>query len=139
DRRVSDGVRGVLHHPEFRALEGAWRGLWHLVRNTETDESLKIRVFDATRAELAADAGALVEKTAEQPYRDGTDPFGLLIGGYEFGTGDLGLLQNLARVGQVAHAPFVAAASPALLGLARFADLPEARELEALADGDALA
>src|SRR6187455_3257182 len=42
DRKLSEQVNKIIHHEEFKALEGAWRGLHHLVNNTETDEKLKI-------------------------------------------------------------------------------------------------
>jgi len=41
-----------MHHEEFQKLEGAWRGLHHLVNNTETDEMLKIRVLNISKKEL---------------------------------------------------------------------------------------
>jgi len=46
DRKLTEQVNLVLHHPDFQALESAWRGLHFLVNNTETDENLKIRVFN---------------------------------------------------------------------------------------------
>jgi len=41
-----------MHHEDFQKLEGAWRGLYHLVSNTETDEMLKIRVINITKNDL---------------------------------------------------------------------------------------
>jgi type VI secretion system protein ImpC len=43
----------VLHHPEFQAMEASWRGLHFMVRNTDTDPMLKIRLIDISRHELA--------------------------------------------------------------------------------------
>lgn len=143
DQKLGDGVRAVLHHPDFRALEATWRGLWYLVRNTETGPLLIIQVFDATQAELSRDlssgASSVYEKTAIQPIRDGGHPFGLLVGGYEFGPAGVGLLQHLARLGQAAHAPFVAAAAPSLLGLKHVSQIPEAEDLETRVTTDNLA
>lgn len=42
DRKLSEQINQILHHADFQKLEGAWRGLHHLVNNTETDEQLKI-------------------------------------------------------------------------------------------------
>src|SRR3954463_11363232 len=36
DRKLSEQVNLILHHPDFQQLEGAWRGLHYLVNNTET-------------------------------------------------------------------------------------------------------
>src|SRR3954470_23114147 len=45
DRKLSAQVNEILHHADFQSLEGSWRGLHHLVNNTETDNMLKIRVM----------------------------------------------------------------------------------------------
>ena len=52
DRKLSEQVNLVIHHAEFQKLEGAWRGLQHLVTNTEVDEMLKIRVMNISKKEL---------------------------------------------------------------------------------------
>ncbi|MFL6663082.1 MAG: type VI secretion system contractile sheath domain-containing protein, partial [Rhizobacter sp.] len=52
DRRLSQQVNAVLHHPDFQKLESAWRGLHYLVNNTETDEMLKIRVMNISKLDL---------------------------------------------------------------------------------------
>src|SRR3972149_3887331 len=52
DRKLSDQVNQIMHHEEFQKLEGAWRGLHYLVNNTETDDQLKIKVMNVSKAEL---------------------------------------------------------------------------------------
>jgi len=52
DKRMSKQIDLIMHHEEFRKLEGAWRGLHHLVNNTETDETLKIRVMNVSKKDL---------------------------------------------------------------------------------------
>ena len=52
DRKLAEQVNMIIHHEEFRKLEGTWRGLYHLVSNTETDEMLKIRVLNVSKQEL---------------------------------------------------------------------------------------
>ena len=39
DKKLSDQVNQILHHPDFQQMEAAWRGLHYLVNNTEVDES----------------------------------------------------------------------------------------------------
>ena len=53
DKKLSEQVNLILHHPEFQKLEGAWRGLHYMVNNTETDQHLKIRVMDMPKSDLA--------------------------------------------------------------------------------------
>src|SRR6516165_7000383 len=38
DRKLSEQINLIIHHEDYRKLEGSWRGLQHLVTNTETDE-----------------------------------------------------------------------------------------------------
>src|SRR6516165_1719330 len=52
DRKLSEQVNLIIHHEDFKKLEGTWRGLYHLVSNTETDEMLKIRVLNVSKQEL---------------------------------------------------------------------------------------
>ena len=52
DRKMSEQINLILHHPEFQQLESAWRGLHYLVNNTEMDEMLKIRVMNIGKKEL---------------------------------------------------------------------------------------
>jgi type VI secretion system protein ImpC len=54
DKRLSEQISKIMHHEDFKSLEGTWRGLAHLVNNTETDESLKIRVLNVSKKEVAA-------------------------------------------------------------------------------------
>ena len=52
DRKLSEQINLILHHPEYQQLESAWRGLHYLVNNTETDEMLKIRVLNISKKDL---------------------------------------------------------------------------------------
>ena len=51
DRKLTEQVNKILHHPEFQELESAWRGLWYLVGNTSTGSDLKIRVMNISKEE----------------------------------------------------------------------------------------
>ena len=52
DAKLTEQINLIMHHDDFQQLEGAWRGLHHLVNNTETDEMLKIRVMNISKKEL---------------------------------------------------------------------------------------
>jgi type VI secretion system protein ImpC len=118
-------LRAVLHHPAFQALESAWRGLDFLVRRLDTDGNLKLYLLDWTRDELVADL-AVDDLSTTQAYRllvepalapAGGRPWAVLMGNYTFGSSDqdAALLERLAAIARQAGAPFVAAASPALV------------------------
>src|SRR2546430_7235883 len=53
DRKLSEQINLILHHEDFKALEGSWRGLHYLVNNTETGENLKIRVMNISKKEVS--------------------------------------------------------------------------------------
>ncbi len=52
DQKLTEQVNKIMHHEDFQQLESAWRGLSYMVNNTETDESLKIKVMSISKTEL---------------------------------------------------------------------------------------
>ncbi len=48
DKKLSEQVNQIIHHPDFQKLESAWRGLSYLVNNTQTSDTLKIRVLNVS-------------------------------------------------------------------------------------------
>jgi type VI secretion system protein ImpC len=52
DHKLTTQINLILHHEDFQQLESAWRGLDHLVSNTETDSMLKIRFMDVSKTEM---------------------------------------------------------------------------------------
>lgn len=140
DERINEQLNDVLHAPEFQKLEGSWRGLNDLVMNTETSSRLKLRLLNVSRAELEKDLNtavdfdqsALFKKVYEDEYGTfGGNPYSVLVGDFEFGPSapDVGLLQKISHVAASAHAPFIAAASPAMFFKDSFTDLPAPRDL----------
>lgn len=140
DRLLTAQLNAIMHAPEFQKLEGAWRGLHYLVMQSETSTMLKLRVLNISKKELAKDLekaaefdqSALFKKVYEEEYGTfGGAPYGALVGDYEFGRNpmDIGLLEKISNVAAAAHAPFLAAADPGLMGLESFTDLPNPRDL----------
>ncbi|MDQ7997123.1 MAG: type VI secretion system contractile sheath large subunit [Luteibacter sp.] len=142
DRKLSEQINHILHHPDFQKLEGAWRGLHHLVTNTETDPQLKIRVMNLSKNDLgrtlkrykgtAWDQSPIFKKVYEEEYGQlGGEPYGCLIGDYYFDHGpqDVELLRGMAQVAAASHAPFIAAAAPGLLGMDSWGELANPRDL----------
>lgn len=140
DRLISMQLNEIMHHPDLQKLEASWRGLSYLVHQSETGESLRIKVMNVTKKELLKDMekasefdqSNLFKKIYEEEFgMFGGAPFGVLIGDYEFASHpqDLALLEKTAEVAAAAHAPFVAAASSNLFNLERFTDLGVPRDL----------
>jgi type VI secretion system protein ImpC len=140
DKKLSAQLNEVIHHPDFQRLESTWRGLHYLVHQTETGEALKIRVLNVTKRELFKDLerapefdqSALFKKLYEEEYGQlGGEPYGMLVGDYEFGRSaeDVSLLKMISNVAAAAHAPFVAAASPKMFGFDTYTELAKPRDL----------
>ena len=142
DLKLTEQVNHVLHHPDFQQLEGSWRGLHHLVNNTETDEMLKIRFMSISKKELgktikrykgtAWDQSPLFKKIYEEEYGQlGGEPYGCLIGDYSFSHAapDVEILQGMAQIAAGAHAPFIAGADPACMQMDSWQELANPRDL----------
>ncbi|MBL8291575.1 MAG: type VI secretion system contractile sheath large subunit [Bryobacterales bacterium] len=130
-------LREVIHHPRFQALEATWRGLNYLVNQTESSEMLKIRILHATKDDLLPEEPDfrehhLFKKIYEEEFGIfGGEPFGLLVGAFEFDSSpdDLRILKRIASIAAAAHAPFAAAASPRILGLSSYLEAAGPQEL----------
>lgn len=142
DKKLSAQVNEIIHHPDFTELESAWRGLDYLVSHTETSESLKIRVLNVSKNDLSKsfkkfkgsswDQSPLFKKIYEDEYGTaGGEPFGALIGNYYFNQSapDIEVLKGMAQIAAAAHAPFIAAAAPAMFNLDSWQDLSKPRDL----------
>ncbi len=142
DAKMSEQVNKILHHAEFQQLESAWRGLHYLVNNTETDELLKIRVFNISKADVgktlkkfkgtAWDQSPLFKKIYEEEYGQfGGEPFGCLVGDYYFDhtPPDVEWLAEMAKVSAASHCPFLAASGPGLMQMESWQELANPRDL----------
>ncbi len=134
DKMISQQLDEIMHNEEFQKLEASWRGLKYLLDNTEVSTSLKIRVLNVSKRELLRD----LEKAPEfdqsalfrRVYNDGLgvfggQPIGALVGDFEFTNHpeDMELLKRVAQVAAAAHAPFLSAVGPEMLGLESFSDI----------------
>jgi type VI secretion system protein ImpC len=142
DKKLTEQVNLILHHEDFQKLEGTWRGLHHLVNNTETDEMLKIRVMNINKKELgktlkkfkgtAWDQSPIFKKVYEEEYGQfGGEPYGCLVGDYFFDNTppDVELLNGMSQVAASAHAPFIAGASPTVMQMDSWQELANPRDL----------
>src|SRR5437899_3035880 len=147
DRKLSGQLNEIMHHADFQRLEGTWRGLHYLVQQSETGEGLKIRVMNVNKRDLYKDLEKAVEfdqsatfkKVYEEEYGQlGGQPYGMLVGDYEFSRSaeDVSLLKMISHVAAQAHAPFVAGANPKLFNFERdFTELSAPRDLAKIFEG----
>ncbi|HEY1204453.1 MAG: type VI secretion system contractile sheath large subunit [Bryobacteraceae bacterium] len=145
DHLLSIQLNEILHHPSFQKLEGSWRGLRYLMDQSETSVMLKIRVLNCSKRELLRDLqrapefdqSAIFKKIYEEEFGIfGGDPFGAVVGDYEFTRHpeDIELLEKMSQVAAGAHAPFLTAAAPELMNLDTFTTLDQPRDLAKIFD-----
>lgn len=146
DKKLSNQLNEIMHAKNFQKLEGTWRGLSYLVHQSETGTTLKIRVLNASKSELAKDLEKAVEfdqstlfkKLYEEEYGQlGGEPYGMLVGDYEISRHpeDINFVKLMSNVAAAAHAPFIGAASPDMFNLNSFTDLPNPRDLSKIFQG----
>lgn len=142
DKKISAQINAVIHHEDFAKMESAWRGLSYLVNNTQTSESMKIRVMNISKKDLqkmmkkfkgtAWDQSPLFKKLYEEEYGTaGGEPYGAIIGDYYFNhtAPDIELLKGIAQIAAAAHAPFIAASDPSIMNLDSWQELANPRDL----------
>ncbi len=142
DKKLTEQVNKIIHHEDFQKLESAWRGLHYLVNNTETEEQLKIRVMNVSKADLgktlkrykgtAWDQSPFFKKLYEEEYGQfGGEPYGALVGDYHFDhtPPDVELLSEMSKLAASAHAPFITGASPSVMQMESWQELANPRDL----------
>ncbi len=113
----------ILHHPNFQALESAWRGLDWLLQGVQKHKAVEVRIIDLSFEELMADLSAAEELEASGLYqllvdvpaqRGEADPWSVFVGNYLFEmTGPhVEALGRIAKVARQASAPFLAGVTP---------------------------
>ena len=119
DALLSEQVNAILHHKRFQSLEGSWRGVRALVKQSQNAETVVLRLLNLTWPELCRDQERAIEFDQSQlfnkVYSDefgmpGGRPFGVLLCDYavqhrptkERPTDDVSGLKGLAQVAAAA-------------------------------------
>ncbi len=127
DKLISSQLDNILHHPEFQAIEGTWRGLKFLVDRTDFRQNVKIDVIDISKDALIRDfedspeviQSGLYSHTYINEYdTPGGQPFASIISAYEFNRSpqDIELLRNISKVSAAAHMPFIGSVGAEFFG-----------------------
>ncbi|OED43360.1 EvpB family type VI secretion protein [Endozoicomonas sp. (ex Bugula neritina AB1)] len=142
DDKISSQLSQVLHQDKFQKLEGSWRGLNKMIRNSELGPDLKVRILDITRDELieqfedapAVDRSRFFNMVYQYEFGTaGGEPYGVLLGDYAFSHSDedVALLRYMGLVAASSHAPFIAGADPRVFEFADFQTLNEGKPVAA--------
>ena len=146
DQRLSAQINEILHHADFMKLESSWRGLKYLIDQVDFRENIRVEMLNVSKEDLINDFEDSPEIVKSGLYKTvysaeygtfGGKPIGLMVGNYEFGGGhqDIMLLQKLASVSAMAHAPFISGTSPQMFGIDSWEKLPNLKDLTALFEG----
>ncbi|MFH1138310.1 MAG: type VI secretion system contractile sheath large subunit [Pseudomonadota bacterium] len=139
DWKLGRQLDEILHHPDFQGLERAWRGLKFLVDRVDFRENIILEILDLPKNKLLedfADSLNILQSgfhklvyTAEYGQFGGS-PHAVIVADYFFDHSprDIKLLQDMAAVGAMSHAPVIANASPEFFGSADFSDLPNLKD-----------
>jgi type VI secretion system protein ImpC len=109
--------------------------------NSETSAMLKLKVFNISKRDLFKDVDKAVEFDQSQIFKKlyenefgspGGEPYGALIGDYEFSNHpeDIELLSKMSNVAAAAFCPFITAADPGAFGFDSWTELTKPRDLE---------
>ncbi|WP_221801104.1 type VI secretion system contractile sheath large subunit [Oceanobacter mangrovi] len=145
DEAISQQLREIMHHEKFQKLEGSWRGLHYFVMNSETSNTLKLKVMNASKRDVARDLSKAVEFDQSQTFKKlyenefgtpGGEPYGALVGDFEFTNhpDDIEFLGNMSNVAAAAFCPFLTAADPKLFGFDNWTELSKPRDLAKIFD-----
>lgn len=145
DEAMSKQLAGVMQQEKFQKLEGSWRGLNHLIMNSETGSQLKIRMLNISKKELTRDLEKAVEFDQSQIFKKiyesefgtaGGQPYAALIGDYEFSShpDDVSVLSKISNVAAAGFCPFISAAAPQMFGFDSFTELSKPRDMEKIFD-----
>lgn len=142
DKKLSAQVNEIIHHKDFTNMESAWRGLSYLVNNTQTSDTLKVKVLNVSKNEIqkslkkfkgtAWDQSPLFKKLYENEYGTaGGEPYGAIVGDFYFSHSvqDIEILKGIAQISSAAHAPFISSADPEIMNLDSWQDLLNPRDL----------
>ena len=143
DAKISEQLAAVMHGERFKQLEGSWRGLQYLVRNSEIGEGLKVQLLNVTKKELANDLEKAVDFDQSQLYKKvyeeqfgtaGGAPFSALIGDYYFDKSapDVELLTNVSSVAAAGFCPFISAAGSKVFGMDSYTELSNPMDMKQL-------
>ncbi|KPF77847.1 EvpB family type VI secretion protein [alpha proteobacterium AAP81b] len=143
DEQISEQLSVIMHAEKFKTMEGSWRGLNYLVKNSEIGEGLKVQMLNVTKKELANDLAKAVDFDQSQTYKKiyeeqfgmaGGQPFSVLLGDYYFGktSDDTELLTNISSVAAAGFCPFVSAASAQVFGMDSYTELLNPMDMKQL-------
>ena len=146
DQKMSKQLDQILHNPTYQQMESSWRGLKLVIDRTDFRENIKVEMINVSKDDLLSDfqdspeipKSGLYKLVYSREYGQfGGSPVGGIIGNYYFGPGsqDVALLQYVAAVSAMSHAPFISAAGPQFFGEESWLKFPNLKDLKSILEG----
>lgn len=146
DEKLSLQVDEIIHNDSFQKLESAWRGLKFVVDRTDFRENNRLQLLNVSKDDLAMDFEDASDITETGLYKKvytaefgqhGGQPVSAMIANYEFdhSAPDISLMQSVASVATMSHAPFIAAAAPEFFGVGDIQKLPNLNDIASIFEG----
>ncbi|EHH3081823.1 type VI secretion system contractile sheath large subunit [Vibrio vulnificus] len=146
DQKLSKQVDAILHNEEVQAIESTWRGLKYLVDHTDFRENIQIELISAKKDEVLDDFEDAPEVVKSGLYKQiytreygqfGGKPVGAVICDFSLSASspDIKLMEYMANVGAMSHAPFITSASAKFFGLDSYEELPNLKDLKSVFEG----
>ncbi|MFT5506196.1 MAG: type VI secretion system protein ImpC, partial [Gammaproteobacteria bacterium] len=143
EERICHQIDAIVHHPDFKKLEATWRAIQFLIDRTDFTENCELCFLNISKQGLVEDFEDVPEVFQSSLYKHiysdefgqfGGRPYGAMVGNYDFGPAapDIKLLQRIASIAAVSHAPFVAAASPEFFDIDSFSKFSKLRDLASI-------
>jgi len=135
DQAISAQLNKLLHYADFQNLESAWRGLYFLVKNLDTDANLKIFILDISKNELQHLSNTDDIKSSQlykhiiTPFHDtpGGKPWAAMLGNYIMNDAaeDIMLMERMGSLASAANITFISAASPHFVKCEKISKTPD--------------
>lgn len=146
DNAISETMNNILHHPQFQALEGSWRGLYSLIKRTITDNHLKFFIVDFDKEHLHNDVNiddlsqSLVYKKLVEPYTFTTNAksWSVWFGDYTISdnVNDVVFLERMGTLAEQANITFISTASSQVVSCESLALTPDSDDWQATRNED---
>ncbi len=136
DSILSEQINTIIHHPQFLALECTWRSLFFLTTRIDFEQNIRLEYINVSKQDLLQDFQDSPEVTHSGLYKHiyteefgqfGGIPVGIIVADYSFAhhAQDIQLLQYMASVASMAHAPILAAADKTFFAIDSWSLLPD--------------
>lgn len=143
EEKICQQIDTILHHPDYQMMESCWRSAAFLIDRTDFSENCELSFVNISKQGLVDDfedvPDVFQSSLYQLVYSDefgqfGGRPYGVIIGDFEFNPGaqDIRLLQRIASVSAVSHAPFIAAASAEFFDIDSYSRFSKLRDLAAI-------